>query len=94
MPSTSTPKTPLKTLHELKLNSTREALNAASLTVFCLDELSAIFSALVDLSADHDVVFRLAKVGLHMANTHRDTFDYEQEELQDKFDHLREVNHA
>lgn len=62
-------------IDELALQSARHAIDMTALGGSCIDELSALFTAIVSLGADSEAIRKLAKIGIELADQHYETFE-------------------
>jgi len=81
MPSIIQSQTPSQ-IHTLALQRAIDAVNVASLGEECVDQLRAVFRAIVALSGNNPMIHDLAKVGYSMADSQHNLLDCSREDME------------
>ena len=69
-------------IHTLALQRAIDAVNVASLGEECVDQLRAVFRAIVALSGNNPMIHDLAKVGYSMADSQHNLLDCSREDME------------
>src|SRR5471030_2046526 len=81
MPSITQSQTPSQ-IQTLALQRAIDAVNVASLGEECVDQLRAVFRAIVALSCNSPMIHDLAKVGYSMADSQSNLLDCSREDME------------
>lgn len=76
-------------INELALQSACSAVDMTSLGASCVDDLAAIFTAIISLSADNSAVYKLARIATDLADEYYQTFDLNNQRAKEQLAAIR-----